>query len=187
MVSLLLAWPPVTALGAVQLSLYSPQPGRMSEPDTTLPLAAKVFGASLCQAAGGEVFSEAVTSVKAPAAAGDGRVAGCVRGTIPAGGWGCAHVSARCWETRRVSRRGGRRGGGGGELCVGEQLLHLHSHSGPARSVQTLVKSCREPGGDGAGARTLSRASKAGREPEMQWVEFAGERAHLFFLLFLNN
>lgn len=45
-------------------------------------------GVSLCQAAGGAAFPGAVTCDKTPAAAGDGRVAGCVRGTIRAGGVG---------------------------------------------------------------------------------------------------
>lgn len=76
-----------------------------------------------------------------------------------------------CLPDAGAGRPGGCAGGVGGWRGG----VALHSRSGPARSVQTLVKSCREPSGDGAGAGT----SKAGHEPEGQWVEFAGERSHL--------
>lgn len=96
-----------------------------------------------------------------------------------------------CLPDAGAAKPGGCAGGvgggrGGGRLGMGEQLP-LHSRSGPARSVQTLVKSCREPRGDGAGARTWRGASKAGLEPEVWWGGFAGERSHVIVFSCLND
>lgn len=92
-----------------------------------------------------DVFSEAVTYVKTLAAVSDGRIEGCVQGTVCAGRSGDRHT---CLPDAGAMKPGRCAGGvgwweGWGGCALGKQLP-LHSHSGTARSSQILMKSCQE-------------------------------------------